>query len=72
MIVTNLKNSLSTQLLQAEEHKLSYIIEKNHYQHKLKIQRKLNNLYNGSILFPNNDDKFLKPSDHELTHASKP
>ena len=67
MFVTNKKNSRSTQLLQTVEHKMSYISEKNHYQHKLKIQRKLNNLYNGTILFPNNDDKFLNLSDHVNT-----
>ena len=66
------KNSLSGQLLQTVEHKLLYITEKkNHYQHKLKIQRKFNNLYNGSNLFPNNDDKFLNLSDHELTQPQK-
>ena len=46
-------------------------MKKNHYQHKFKIQRKLNNLYNGSILFPNKDDKFLNLSNHELTQPQK-
>ena len=50
---------------------MSYIIEKNQYPHKHKIQRKLNKLYNGSILFPNNDDKLLNLSDHELTQPQK-
>ena len=68
MFVINKKNSLSPQILQAVENKLSFIIDKNHHQHKHKIQRNLYNLYNGSILFSNNDDKF---SDHELTKPQK-
>ena len=39
--------------------------------HKLKIQRKLNNLHNGSILLLNNDDKFLNLSNHELIQPQK-
>ena len=45
--------------------------KKKHNQHKFKIQRKLNNLYNVSILFPNKDDKFLNLSDHQLTQPQK-
>ena len=35
------------------------------------VQRKLNNLYNGYILFPNNDDKFRILADHELIQPQK-
>ena len=58
----NQTKPIKSQLLQAVEHKLSYVIKKNHYQHKLKIQKKINNLANGSILLLNNDNKSLNPS----------
>ena len=68
MFVRNKKKFSLNSTIINRKHKLSYIIEKkNRYQHKLKILKKLHNFYNGSILFPNNDDKFLNLSNNEFT-----
>ena len=43
------------------------MINNNNYQHKLPLQNKLNNLYKGHLLLPNNTSKYIKLYDFELT-----
>ena len=39
------------------------MIKKSDYEYKLTVQKKLNNLYKGHLLLPNNIDKFMNLSD---------
>ena len=59
----------------AQLHKLdnrfSVITNKSDYKHKLTLQKKLNNLYKGHLLIPNNIDKFINLSDCNLTPQQK-
>ena len=67
MIVTNFKKFSLNSIITNRRTQTVMHNWKDHYQHKLKIHRKLSNLYNGSIPLPDNDDSFLNLSDYKLT-----
>ena len=46
-------------------------MNKSDYEHKLTLQKKLNNLYKGNLLLPNNIDKYIDLSDCNLTQQQK-
>ena len=66
-----LKNKLDIETLTTTENYLEKIIAKNNIQHRLKITKKLCNLYNGDILLPSTKDRYINLSDHELTNNQK-
>ena len=53
------------------DNRLSIIINKNDYQHKLTFQKMLNNLCKGHVLLPNNIDKYINLLDCNLTQQQK-
>ena len=57
--------------LHERDNRLSVIINKSDYEHKLTLKKKLNNLYKGHLLIPNNIDKFINLSDCNLTPQQK-
>ena len=70
-IRNNLESSITPEQLHELDNRLSVIINKSDYEHKLTLQKKLNNLYKGHLLIPNNVDKFINPSDCNLTPQQK-
>ena len=49
------------------DNRLSVIINKSDYEHKLTLQKKLNNLYKGHLQLSNNIAKYINLSDCYLT-----
>ena len=66
-----LESSITPAQLHELDNRLSVIINKSDYDHKLTLQKKLNNLYKGHLLIPNNIDKFINLSDCNLTPQQK-
>ena len=62
-----LKNSITPEQLHELDNRLSVIINKSDYEHKLTFQKKLNNLLKGHFLLPNNIDKYINLLDCNLT-----
>ena len=66
-----LESSITPAQLHELDNRLSVIINKSDYDHKLTLQKKLNNLFKGHLLIPNNIDKFINLSDCNLTPQQK-
>ena len=66
-----LESSITPAQLHELDNRLSVIINKSDYEYKLTLQKKLNNLYKGHLLIPNNIDKFINLSDCNLTSQQK-
>ena len=62
-----LESSITPAQLHEVDNRLSVIINKSDYDHKLTLQKKLNNLYKGHLLISNNIDKYINISDCNLT-----
>ena len=70
-IRNKLESSITPAQLHELDNRLSVIINKSDYDHKLTLQKTLNNLYKGHLLIPNNIDKFINLSDCNLTPQQK-
>ena len=66
-----LESSITPAQLHELDNRLSVIINKSDYEHKLTLQKKLNNLYKGHLLITNNIDKYINLSGCNLTHQQK-
>ena len=70
-IRNKLESSITPAQLHELDNRLSVIINKSDDEHKLTLQKKLNNLYKGHLLIPNNIYKFINLSDCNLTPQQK-
>ena len=66
-----LKSKLTVETLNQIKSYLEQIVSKADLQHRLKITRKLCKLYNGDILLPNKNEKYINLSDYPLTKEQK-
>ena len=66
-----LKSSITPAHLHELDNRLSVIINKSDYEHKLTRPKKLNNHYKGHLLLPNNINKYINLSDCNWTQQQK-
>ena len=66
-----LESSITPTQLPELDNRLSVIINKSDYKHKLTLQKKLNNPYKGHLLLLNNIDKYINLSYCNLTQQQK-
>ena len=66
-----IESSITPAQLHELDNRLSVIINKTDYEHKLALEKKLNNVYKGHLFIPNNIDKYINLSDCNLTQQQK-